>query len=614
MVGQYTLSPIYEECIKPMSKITSLPLSVRVYPESPNPAFEKTQPRENRLKTWRQPNAMLVFDTETRVDATQRLTFGSYRFFTDGVCQEEGLFFGTDLPDHDREVLEFYVAGHSAEAASKELKLLTLQQFLSKFYLAVYKGRCLLVGFNLPFDLSRIARNFAAARGRFAGGFSLGLWFYLDESGSECENKYRPRIAIKHIDGKRALKGFTARNACDPTDLIPDGSPDGEPEEGYKFRGHFLDLRTLAFALTDKGYSLASACEAFEVEHAKQHAEHHGTITNEYIDYNRRDVLATSELARKLLAEFARHPINLQPTKSYSPASIGKAYLQAMGIQPILERQPDFPKKYLGYAQSAFFGGRTSAHIRKIPVPVVYTDFLSMYPTVNSLIGLWQFVIANEIKIVEHCQNEITEFLNQVSANYLFTQDAWKNLTAFVQIIPDGDILPSRGKYSAVSNDWQVAVNHLYSNSERHTALWFSLPDIVASVILTGRVPKVIDAFRLKSRGKAKGLKPISLRRAIEVDPREKDFFKVVIEERKRLATRTDMPKSEKNRLDKALKVIANSTSYGIYAEMNRKRVVLAVCTGWMCSEMMASCRKQRVQVGYRYGLHVGDGVLRSGG
>jgi hypothetical protein len=554
-----------------MSQITSLPLSVRAYPELPNPTLENARSNAHSRKTWIRPAAMLVFDTETRVDATQRLTFGSYRFFTDGQCQEEGLFFGTDLPNQGRDVLARYAAEHSAEAANTELKLLTLQQFLSRFYLAVYKGRCLLVGFNLPFDLSRIARNFAAARGRFAGGFSLGLWSYIDESGGERENKYRPRVAIKHIDGKRALKGFTARNGCDTTDLIPDGSPDGEPEEGYKFRGHFLDLRTLAFALTDKGYSLAGACEAFEVENGKQYAEHHGAITNEYVDYNRRDVLATSELAKSLLAEFDKHPITLQPTKSYSPASIGKAYLQAMGIQPILDRQPEFPKKYLGHAQSAFFGGRTSAHIRKMPVPVVYTDFLSMYPTVNSLMELWQFVTAQEITIIEHCQKEIIEFLNNVSANYLFTQDAWKHLAAFVQIVPDGDILPSRSKYSAVSNDWQVAVNHLYSDSDKQTALWLSLPDVVASVILTGRVPKVVDAFRLNSRGTSKELEPISLRSTIEVDPRQKDFFKVVIEERKRLASRTDLSRSERGRLDKALKVIANSTSYGIYAEMNRQ-------------------------------------------
>jgi uncharacterized protein (TIGR03435 family) len=31
-----------------------------------------------------------------------------------------------------------------------------------------------------------------------------------------------------------------------------------------------------------------------------------------------------------------------------------------------------------------------------------------------------------------------------------------------------------------------------------------------------------------------------------------------------------------------------------------RKRVVLAVCTGWMSFEMMSSCRKQRVLVGCR--------------
>jgi hypothetical protein len=571
MVARYASGSIRAGGIEAMSQIISLPISVRVYPEAHAPELERARSNMPRLKTWRRPDAMLVFDTETRIDATQRLTFGSYRFIADGKCQEEGLFHGPDLPDKDHNVLVGYAAQRSAEAANKELKLLTLQQFLSKFYLAAYKGRCLLVGFNLPFDLSRLARNFSTARGRFAGGFSLGLWSYIDESGIELEDKFRPRIAIKHIDGKRALKGFTARNACDPADLIPDGSPDGQPEEGYKFRGNFLDLRTLAFALTDRGYSLASACDAFEVEHGKQSVDGHGVITHEYIDYNRRDVLATTELATKLLAEYDKHSISLQPTKAYSPASIGKSYLEAMGIRPILDRQPDFPKKYLGFAQSAFFGGRTSAHIRKIPVPVVYTDFLSMYPTVNSLMGLWQFVTAKEINIVENCQDEIANFLKEISASRLFTPETWKHLAAFVLVIPDGDILPSRSKYSSASNDWQVAVNHIHSDAANPTALWYSLPDVVASVILTGRIPKIIDAFRLKPCGKSKDLKPISLRGNFEVDPRHEDFFKVVIEERKRVAKRSDLSTTEKALLDKALKVTANATSYGIYAETNRQ-------------------------------------------
>src|SRR5262250_2571579 len=100
----------------------------------------------------------------------------------------------------------------------------------------------------------------------------------------------------------------------------------GKPEENYTFRGHFLDLRTLAFALTDKGYTLKAACEDFGVEHKKQVVKRHGVVTKRYIDYNRRDVLATSELAVKLLEEYDKHPINLQATKAYSPASIRKAY------------------------------------------------------------------------------------------------------------------------------------------------------------------------------------------------------------------------------------------------------------------------------------------------
>jgi hypothetical protein len=512
---------------------------------------------------------MLVFDTETRTDSTQRLTFGSYRFIVSGKCLEEGLFYADDLPDKDRQILNQYVATHMADAAKKKLLLVTRRQFLSKFFQAAYKGRCLLVGFNLPFDLSRIAHDGTAARGRFAGGFSLGMWTYIDKAGHERPHQYRPRIGIKQIDSKRHLIGFTACNDPDKSALIPEGSETGEPEAGYKFRGHVLDLRTLAFALTDRGYSLEKACEAFGVEHGKQKAHKHGILSEEYIDYNRRDVLVTFELAVKLLEEYDKHPITLQPTRAYSPASIGKAYLRAMEIKPVLERQPDFPKEYLGYAQSAFFGGRTSAHIRKVAVPVVYTDFLSMYPTVNRLMDLWSVVVAERIHIVEHCHEEIQQFLCKVTAEDLFNPSTWKDLTAFVKIVPDGDVLPVRAKYSKETNDWQVGINYVYADADN--ALWYSLPDIVASVILTRRIPKVLDAFRIEAHGKSSELNQVKLRGAIEVDPGKQDFFKVVIEERKRLSGRVELCTDEKERLGKALKVLANAAGYGIYAEMNRQ-------------------------------------------
>ncbi len=505
-------------------KIDSVPLAVRIFPEPKLETREKSQP----AKQWHLPESMFVFDTETTTDPTQRLLFGCYRFLYDRDCLEEGLVYADQLSTEQMNLLRQYVTDHRADTSERgrrNLALLSRSEFLKKLYKATYKGRALLVGFNLPFDLSRMAFDVKRARRAFGGGFSLGVWTYKDDNGCQFPDRNRPRITIKHLDSKRALMSFTSRMETDEVDRIPEGSEDGKPQDGYNFRGHFLDLRTVAFALTDRSHSLESACEAFGVESGKIKVSEHGNITEEYIHYNRRDVKATAELAEKLFQEYECYEINLAPTKAFSAATIGKAHLRKMGIPPALERQPNFSRTHIGFAQTAYFGGRTSAHIRNITVPVVYTDFLSMYPTVNSLMDLWRFVIAREIKVVSNCANEIADFLQGITADRLFSPDTWKRLAGFAKVVPDGDILPNRGKYNIVSNDWQVALNYLYGN-DPDNALWFSLPDLVAAVILTGKVPRIIDAFRIEASEPLQGLKPIRFRGLISIDPAKQDFFK----------------------------------------------------------------------------------------
>ena len=130
-----------------------------------------------------------------------------------------------------------------------------------------------------------------------------------------------------------------------------------------------------------------------------------------------------------------------------------------------------------------------------------------MYPTVNGLMDLWRFVIAREIRVVTSCQEEIKRFLRSLTPEKLFFPNTWKRLPAFVKVVPDGDLLPSRAKYSSASNDWQVAVNYLFpSDHAASQGLWFSLPDVAASVLLTRKVPKIVDAFKLVPSRKAFGL------------------------------------------------------------------------------------------------------------
>ena len=59
-----------------------------------------------------------------------------------------------------------------------------------------------------------------------------------------------------------------------------------------------------------------------------------GSAFGTRIRYARQDVKALSRLYERVIAEFERHPIDLQETKAFSPASIGKAYLRSLGVLP----------------------------------------------------------------------------------------------------------------------------------------------------------------------------------------------------------------------------------------------------------------------------------------
>jgi hypothetical protein len=221
----------------------------------------------------------------------------------------------------------------------------------------------------------------------------------------------------------------------------------------------------------------------------------------------------------------------------------------------------------LGIAMSAFFGGRSECRIRRQAVPVCYTDFLSMYPTVNALLRLWPFHIAARIVTVD-ATDEVRALLECITAPDLFVRDTWPAFAFYAKIAPDSDVLPVRAQYAHGAGR-TIGLNYLTSG----TPLWYAGPDLVASKLLTGRSPRILEAVRLVPVGVAPSLNGVSLGGEVPIDPTRDDFFRVVIEERKRLSTRGNLSGAERKRLDKLLKVIANGGGYGIFAEMNRREL-----------------------------------------
>lgn len=568
------------------------PIAIRAFTERINNAPKHPQPLD---KVPTRPKHTLILDMETSIDGTQRLLFGSYRR---GVwltakklaIVEEGVIYADDLPKRDHqglEVLRSYIKTHQPDVAfeinrtlhrqgiwlTRTLQLLSQREFLQQiFWKWAFQQGAVVVGYNLPFDLSRLARHAGQARrskprggkhrpasGASMDEFSLRLYEYLDENQTRQENRFRPRLAIRHLDRKKAFIRFRGRKTADPQEKTSDGNQ----------RGRFLDLHTLTHALADRDLTLDEAAKLFGTATRKQHGVALGTVTAETIDYNRQDVRVTQELLDKLLEEFDHHQLPVAPWRVYSPASLAKAYLRKMGLTPPLEKFQDVFADIIGPATTAFYGGRAECRIRGVIVPIVYTDFLSMYPTVNALMQSWTLLTADRLEL-QDVTVESQRLLDSVTVQGCFVPALWPKLVFFAEIVPDGGVLPVRARYARYNNNqsWNIGVNPFTASEP----LWYAGPDLVASTLLTGRAPTVLRAYRLVPVGRQAGLRPVQIRGTTPVDPRKQDLFKTVIEDRYRLANDPRLSESEQKRHKQIFKILANSGGFGIFAELNANR------------------------------------------
>ena len=508
---------------------------------------------------WKPPRPSkftLVFDTETTTDPSQRLRFGSYQLRKGDTLVDggSGLFFDPEvLSEDERRTLESFATSH-------RLKCMTHTEFVEEiFFRRGYELRATIVGFNLPFDISRLALGWRPARGKMRGGFSFKM----------SEKWWRPRVQVKHLSGRAAFIQFTS-----PTKRN-DNPRDRREGRRIVRRGWFVDVKTIAAALLSESFDLGGLADHLKTATQKAKTdEHGGVLTDQYLSYAVTDVQATWECYLALSERFRKHDLSLtQMSQVFSEASLGKAYLREMGIRPWREVQPDFPNALLGAIMSSYFGGRAEVHLRREVRQVMYLDFLSMYPTVCTLMGLWQFVIASGMTH-EDATVEATAFLTEVTLSDLQDATTWKRLTTLVQIAPDGDIFPVRADYMG-EQQATIGVNRLSFNEP----LWFTMADCIASKISTGRTPKVTRAIRFRPLEPQTTLSPIAINgeKNYQVHPKDDDFYKRLIDLRSSVKARKERRKSEgadqaelklleveRN----ALKILANATSYGIFVEL----------------------------------------------
>jgi hypothetical protein len=525
-----------------------LPIAVRAFAPPPGKPSDKKGPRKRGGGLASPSEWTLIFDTETTVDAAQRLRIGVYQFRKGDELDEAGVFYDpAAVEEAELEALKRFTSDN-------KLQLRTVSEFVEYvLYDRAYDLRASIVGFNLPFDISRLAFRHGSARGRaMRGGFTFKL----------SRQWWRPAIQVRHLNARASLMQFTHP----PKRRDPRGQRKRKIAPPQR-RGSFIDLKTIGAALLSRSFNLASLADFLKTPTRKTESGGHGKkLKEQYLRYAIQDVQATWECYQALRDRYALHKLeDTQMGKILSEASLGKAYFKQIGIRPFFDLQPDFPAHLTGKILSAYFGGRAEVRWRRDIRQVLYCDFLSMYPTVCTLMGLWRFVIAQGMEWRESTA-EIRASVNSISLEKLRRPEFWPQLTTLVRIKADADIFPVRAKYDGKSQT--IGLNYLTSEHP----LWFTLADVIAAKLLGGKTPKILEAITFSAKEAQTGLKATSIagNSNYRVDPDKDDFFKRLIDLRTSIKARlkNSTVKEALNSDQQALKILANSTSYGIFVEM----------------------------------------------
>lgn len=515
--------------------IDRLIIQLRAYVAGPR----KRQGSSRKRPAWTS-GICVVFDTETTTDASQRLRFGAYQIRDRGALIARGLFYADNAPADDRADLKAGFTTLRPTDAGEHVELISRAEFIEHILFGWGQDvGALIVGFNLPFDLSRLATAHTYGKGSMKGGFSFT---FADK---------RPNIRVKHLSQRAAFINFAGKGSADV-------SPD---------RGFFVDVKTLAASLLGQSHSLASLSALLKTTPKSPLDSYDGRLTPEMVAYCLNDVQVTWECLDVLAKRY--QALGLSQTglnELYSEASLGKAYLQAMGVQPWTEAQPDFPPEIIGQIMSAYFGGRAEVHIRREITPVIHCDFMSMYPTVCTLMGLWKFVIAEGMDRAD-ATDECRAFVETCDLGMLRDPATWRRLHMIVQVQASDDVFPVRAHYEP-DQPATIGVNRLTSREP----LWFTLADVIAAKLLGDKTPEIISAIRFSPRQPQAGLKTVTLAGA-ELNPVTGDFYASIINMRREIQARqNDATGDDRDRLEadqQGLKILANSTSYGIFAELN---------------------------------------------
>ncbi len=264
-----------------------------------------------------------------------------------------------------------------------------------------------------------------------------------------------------------------------------------------------------------------------------------------------------------------------------SPAYLAKRVAQLAVPRPPYLR-PGMSPMGKAAAMAAHLGGKSATMIRGVAVPGVLVDGTAAYPVVGSLVGTTRWLQAERIdqRLLVPGRG-LDAFLAELAMldipALLAGPAAWELLTCCLLVEPDADVLAVRGRGPGEREDRTSTT----SVERGRYPVWHMGPRVLASYLMTGRMPRVLRAYTWRPVGIVAGCRPVSLPGGIVFDPARmrprsgdtfNDLASAIAEMALRAKTGTldGINRLAMDRLAGSGKVGRNGIAYGQAVEFNR--------------------------------------------
>jgi hypothetical protein len=413
-------------------------------------------------------------------------------------------------------------------------------------------GRPWIVGWDLPWAFSRLARRWGAAEMRMFGGWSLGLF---DAPGAPGEASGAPRVLARQLrDGIVTMRWG--------------GTPLGAKGRPRRLAA-LVDLRHLVTALAGHGLdAFTPACVEFDIRPRAERGSVFDRVTS------RLD--AIDALHRAVLAEvdaWNAGGLDLDPVRLYSGGSVATGLFRTIGIPPAATRV--LPDAVVGAAAGAFHGPRSEALLVGCWFPCVHLDESQSYVAKARLVGISELLLAKDWT-VDDVTDELQQWLRDLAVAAdpiaaLLDPGVWTRFGTVVAMVrADGTHLLYRKRLSGGEHASE------FGPLRASPDLPYLALDLAAGIVDGGRVCDVAQAWRVRpGDGRASDLRAVTFPGGVRFDPTDAhaDLYEALGRSRHATVNDETIGPVARRRRAEGVKGVNVSAAYGNFARVDRQPV-----------------------------------------